>query len=184
VLAIDPGNQAAQTGKQAAIGAKSMADAAASGARAGGAVRTFVAGRTQKRGAEARAGSVPEGFEQTAGVNVKQGTQAAELPGDIVFEAQPSSPRPGDRYRVSAYLVNSGSQPIQLASMVVSNIVDGQKRQGAVPPLTATVAPRQRALVYQMPQAEIWQQETTSWSMEIVLTTANHDTYRNSLDWK
>jgi tRNA A-37 threonylcarbamoyl transferase component Bud32/tetratricopeptide (TPR) repeat protein len=184
VLAIDPGNQAAQTGKQAAIGAKSMADAAASGARAGGAVRTFVAGRTQKQSGQPRAGAVPEGFEQTAGVNVKQGTQAAELPGEIAFEAQPSSPKPGDSYRVSAYLVNSGLQPIQLASMLVTTTVDGGARRGPVPPVTTTVAPRQRALVYQMPQAELWKEGTTSWSMEIVLTTANRDTYRNTLEWK
>ena len=184
VLALDPGNQAAQMGKQGAIGAKSMAEASASGARAGGAVRTFVSGRTQARGAEARGGSVPDGFEATAGVNVKQGTQAAELPGQIAFESQPASPKAGDSYRISAYLVNGGSQPIQLTSMTVANTVDGKQRRGLVPPATATVAPRQRALVYQMPQAELWMEGTMSWSMEIVLTTANKETYRNTLDWK
>ena len=54
-LAIDPNSQPAQTGKQAAIGAKSLADAAASGPRAGAAtVKSFVAGRTDAKAARGR----------------------------------------------------------------------------------------------------------------------------------
>jgi hypothetical protein len=56
--------------------------------------------------------------------------------------------------------------------------------QGGVSPATATVAPRQRALVYQMPDSEIWKEDTTSWSMEIVVNTAGRETYRNTLSWK
>lgn len=127
---------------------------------------------------------MPEGFEPTAGVSVKQGTQGAELPGQIVFEFSPTAPKPGDRFHVSAFLVNGGAQPIQLASMVVATTTNGKRMQGGVPPATATVAPRQRALVYQMPDSEIWKEDTASWSMEIVLNTAGRETYRNTLSWK
>jgi len=130
-LALDPANAAAQTGKQAAVGARSMAEAAASGPRPG--VKAFVAGRTEAKGTEQGGG--PAGFEDSAGVDVKKGTAAAELPGKILFDASPAAPKPGDRFRVTVLLSNEGSQPIQLAaSMTVVTIVDGKRMSG--PPLT------------------------------------------------
>ena len=107
ILEMDPNNQAALIGKTGAIGAKSQSDAAASGARPGGAVHSFVPGRTEAKGTE-QGGLV--GFEDSAGVDVKKGTQAAELPGKIVFEASPASPKPGERFKVSVFLSNEGSQ--------------------------------------------------------------------------
>jgi tRNA A-37 threonylcarbamoyl transferase component Bud32 len=180
VLALDPGNTAAQTGKQAAIGAKTMAEAAASSGRTGGVVRTFVAGATEAKGTE-QSGLV--GFEDSAGVKVHKGTQATELPGKILFEATPSSPKPGDRLNVSAFLMNEGSQPIQLASMVIAYTVDGRTQRNPVPPLATTVAPRDRALVFQA-RDQLWKEGTTSWSLEVTLSTGNRESYRNTLSWK
>ena len=182
-LALDPGNAAAQNGKQAAIGSKSLADAAASGgSRAGGGpVKSFVPGRTEAKAA-ASAGLV--GFEDTAGVPVKQGTQGAALPGNIVFEATPQVPKPGEAFKVVVYLSNQGSQPIPLSSMTVATTVDGKIQRGAIPPATATVAPGgQKALVFQV-AGQVWKEGTQSWSMEIVLTTQRSETYRNTLTWK
>jgi tRNA A-37 threonylcarbamoyl transferase component Bud32/tetratricopeptide (TPR) repeat protein len=181
-LTLDPGNAAAQTGKQAAIGSKSLADAAASGGShtGGGPVRSFVPGRTE---AKAPAGGLV-GFEDTAGVQVRAGTQRAELPGSIVFEATPVVPKAGEGFRVAAYLSNQGSQPIPLTAMVVTTTVDGRPFRGPVPPATATVAPGQKGLVYQMMPPQVWKDSTQSWSMEILLTTQRNETYRNTLTWK
>ena len=185
-LAVDPGNAAAQTGRQAAIGSKSLADAAASGgSRAGsGPVKSFVQGRTDKKAAQ---GGGLVGFEDTAGVTPKQGTQAAELPGNIVFEATPQVPKPGEAFRVVVFLANQGSQPIPLTSMTVATAVDGRPPQkGPVPLTTATVAPGQRGMVFQTQPGStmIWKEGTQAWSMEIVLTTQRGETYRNTLTWK
>jgi serine/threonine-protein kinase len=181
-LALDPGNAAAQTGKQAAIGSKSLADAAASGPRTGsaGPVKSFVPGRTEAKAASS-GGLV--GFEDSAGVQVKSGTQAAELPGTIVFEATPQVPKPGEAFRVIAFLSNQGTQPIALASMSVATTVDGRTQRGGIPPTTATVAPGQRAPVFQA-QGLVWKEATQSWVMEIQLTTQRGETYRNTLTWK
>ena len=131
-LALDPGNAAAQTGRQAAIGSKSLADAAASGGtRAGGGpVKSFVPGRTEAKAA-ASAGLV--GFEDTAGITVKQGTQAAGLPGNIVFDATPQVPKAGEPFKVVVYLSNEGSQPIPLSGMTVATTVDGKRPAGRHP---------------------------------------------------
>jgi tRNA A-37 threonylcarbamoyl transferase component Bud32 len=181
-LAIDPNSQPAQTGKQAAIGAKSLADAAASGPRAGAAtVKSFVAGRTE---AKAAPGGGLVGFEDSAGVTVKSGTQGAGLPGTIVFDAAPQVPKAGDSFRISVFLSNEGAQPIPLTGMTVTTTVDGRPQRGQLPPVTATVAPGQRGLVFQMPSGMVWRDSTQSWSMEIALTTQRGETYRNTLTWK
>jgi hypothetical protein len=182
VLAFDAANLAAQTGKQAAVGARSMAEAAASGPRPGAAVRTFVAGRTEAKGME-QGGAGPAGFEDSAGVTVKRGTAAAELPGKILFEANPAAPRAGERFRVTAFLSNEGQQPIQLASMQITTTTDGRPQRGTLSPATTTAAPGQKAPVYQMPEL-VWKEGTQSWSMEIVLRTTQGETYRNTLAWK
>ena len=109
-----------------------MAEAAASGPRPGGAVRTFVAGRTEAKGTE-QGGLV--GFEDSAGVDVKKGTQAAELPGKIVFEASPAAPKPGERFKVSVFLSNEGSQAIQLATMTVATVARREAPERAGSPL-------------------------------------------------
>jgi hypothetical protein len=178
-LALDPTNAAATQGRQAAIGAKAIADAAASGPRPGGG-KTFVAGRTEAKGTEQGA---LVGFEDSAGVTVKQGTAAAELPGKILFEASPLSPKAGEPFKVGVFLVNEGQQAIPLTSMTVATVLDGKRQSGPVPLSVTTVAPGQRAPVFQTP-AQVWKDGTQSWTMEIVLRTTKGETYRNTLAWK
>jgi len=126
---------------------------------------------------------VPPGFEDTPEVNVHQGSQAAALPGELVFEFDPPSPKPGDRYRVSAYLLNEGAQPIKLDTMVVTTTINGKKQQGRVTPSASVVAPRQQAVVYRT-RPTVWKTDTESWSMEIVVYTSRRGTYTNTLRWK
>jgi serine/threonine-protein kinase len=185
VLQIDPGNAAAQTGRTGAISAKSMAEAAAAGG--GGAARpahAFVAGTSVAQASKTDTGNTPPGFDVTPEVEVQRGSQAAALPGRLVIEASPASPKAGDRFSVSAYLANDGAQPIELERMIVSTTIDGgNPRRGPVAPRAATVAPRQRALIFQL-RPQLWKQDTTSWEMEIVVFTSKGATYRNTLTWK
>jgi serine/threonine-protein kinase len=181
VLELEPGNIAAHTGKSNAITAKTVAEAAAGGGRAPAApVHGFVAGRTDAKGRESSAGLV--GFEES-GVAVKRATQAAELPGKIHFETVPAAPQPGERFSVSAYLRNEGSQPIQLASMLVATTIDGKTQKGRVPLVATTVAPRDRALVFQA-RDQLLREGTRAWTIEVSLFTSAGETYRNTLSWK
>ncbi len=52
-----------------------------------------------------------------------------------------------------------------------------------MPPRTSAVAPRQRALIFQL-RPQVWKQGTASWEMEIVAFTSRSDTYTNTLTWK
>jgi serine/threonine protein kinase/tetratricopeptide (TPR) repeat protein len=184
VLALDPDNAAAQNGKTAAAGAKAVAEAAAGGGAAPAASgHGFVVGATMAHGAPAPVGNTPPGFMDTPEVDAKRASQAATLPGKLLFDASPASPHAGDRYSVSAYLLNEGSQPIELASMLVTTTINGRKLQGPVSPLVSLVAPRQRARVYQSP-SDVWKQETRSWSMEIEIHTSKDETYQSTLSWK
>ena len=182
-LALDPSSTAARTGQAGAISAKSVSEAAASG---GGPVRpahAFVMGRSVAKASRADTGSTPPGFETTPEIDVQRGSQAAALPGQLVIESSPPAPQPGQSYSISAYLVNEGAQPIQLKRLVVTTTIDDQKRQGPVPPRTSAVAPRQRALIFQL-RPQVWKQGTASWEMEIVAFTSRNDTYTNTLTWK
>jgi len=186
VLELDPGNTAAQTGRTGAISAKTLADEAASSG-GGGAARpahAFVAGTSVAQVAQAGSGSSPPGFDATPEVEVHAGTQAAALPGRLLIEASPPAPQAGQQYSVSAYLLNEGSQPIELERMEITTTINaGNPRRGQVPPLASVVAPRDRALVYRL-RPQVWRQGTTSWKMEIVVFTSRNATYRNSLTWK
>ena len=145
-------------------------------------MKSFVPGRTEAKGAPSK-GMV--GFDETAGVVAHAGTQAAGLPGAIMFEATPQVPKPGEAFKVAVFLSNEGSQPIPLAPMMsVSTTVDGKPIKGQLAPATATVAPGQKGLVFQTPSGMVWKDSTQSWVMEIIVTTQRNETYRNTLTWK
>jgi hypothetical protein len=84
---------------------------------------------------------------------------------------------------VNVVLVNEGQQAIPLASMTVATVLDGKRQSGPVPLSVTTVAPGQRAPVFQSPE-QVWKEGTESWTMEIVLRTTKGETYRNTLAWK
>ena len=180
-LKLDPGNATATQGRIGAITAKSVAEA---GSRGGGTAggKTFVVGKTATTSPELRAGAQADGFDDSAGVVVKKGTQAADLPGVIAFEVRPEAPKGGDKYTVYCYLVNQGNQPIAIKEMIVTPRING--RGGAVPmqPLVASAAPHDRAKLLE--SSETWREETTSWSFEVVVRTPRGESYKNSVVWK
>src|SRR5439155_1019739 len=108
---------------------RAMSEAqAASGA--GGHVsagKSFVSAKTSAQSVETRSGgAVPEGFEETPGVNARKGSQAAELPGKILFDIDPQAVKPGENYTVKVYLLNEGNAPIQVREMLVNTRINGR----------------------------------------------------------
>jgi len=182
VLKVDPQNQRATLGRTSAVGAKAVAQAAAASGRVV-AGRAFVSAKTSAQSLETRAtGSVPEGFEDTPGVTVKKGSQAADLPGKILFDVEPEVVKPGVSYSVKVYLFNEGRAPIEIREMFVTTRINGRGAGGPVPPVAKDVAPQQRALLREFP--DLWKEDTTSWSMEVTVRTARGETYKNMVSWK
>jgi hypothetical protein len=180
-LALDPQSQRAQNGKSTAVQsrARSLSESGSRGPSVG---RSFVAGKTQAQSPEtASPGGIP-GFEESAGVNVKKGTQAADLPGKITIEVDPASPKPGDKYVVKVTLLNEGNAPIQVKDLLVSTTVNGKKSSGPVPALVKEVAPHDRAVVREFPDQ--WREETTSWTMEVTVRTVRGEIYKNQVTWR
>jgi eukaryotic-like serine/threonine-protein kinase len=182
-LRLDPSNATARAGRTGAIAARTTAEAAASGGGATKAGKAFVAGRTQATSTESKGGSVPEGFEESAGVAVKKGTQAAELPGKINFDVSPDPVKPGERFTANIAVLNEGLAPIQIQSVVVTTTVNGKRSGGVpVPPLAKDVAPRQKTVVLSL--SDIWKENTSSWTMEVTVRTIRGETYKNSVKWE
>jgi len=181
-LKLDPSNMVAMTGRTGAIGAKAILQASAHSTGVG--LRSFRSGTTTaSSGPETGAGSAPEGFEESAGVIVRNRTTAAELPGKINFEFSPQTPKAGEKYTVKVALANQGTAPIALQpTLAVTTTINGRKLQGPIPALVKEVAPRQSALVFET--QDFWKEDTTSWSMEVTLKTTRGETYRNQLTWK
>jgi serine/threonine protein kinase len=186
VLKLDGQNQRAIMGKSTAVQARALAAASnvgGGGRGAGAPGRSFVSAKTAAQSAETRSGgSVPEGFEETPGVVAKKGSQAAELPGKILFEIDPEDVKPRANYTVKVYLMNEGNAPIQVREMFVNTRINGRGAGAPVQPQTKDVAPQQQGLL--MSTRDIWKDDTTSWSMEVTVRTGRGETYKNQVTWK
>jgi tetratricopeptide (TPR) repeat protein len=186
VLKLDPQNAPARLGRTGATTARATAQAAAAGAAPRPVAppsKSFVSGKTSAQSAEANpGGSVPVGFEESSKVTARRGTQAAQLPGRIVFEVKPDPVRPGERYSVTVALNNEGGASIPIKDMTVTTTVNGRRAGGPVQPLVAEVAPRQKAVL--LSQDGVWKEEYTSWSMEVTVRTVRGETYRNQVTWR
>jgi serine/threonine-protein kinase len=184
-LRIDPDNPRAIGGKGNAVQARVLAQTAALGTGVRpGAGKSFVLGKTAASSAETRAGgAVPDGFEETAGVSVKKGTQAADLPGKISFDVVPDHVKALENFTVKIYMQNEGSAPISIKDMLVTSIVNGRRGGGALTPLVRDVAPRQRALLYSI-GPDVWKEDTTTWVLEVMVRTLRGETYKNTVTWK
>jgi hypothetical protein len=146
--------------------------------------KTFAAGKTTAQSTETTTGgAVPDGFEDNSStVKVNRGTQAGELPGKIAFDVEPDAMKVGEPYKVRISLRNEGNAPIRIRDMIVTTKINGRGASGPVSPLAREVAPRQSALLLTIP--DFWKDDTTSWSMEVVLRTDRGETYKNQVTWK
>jgi tetratricopeptide (TPR) repeat protein len=180
-LKLDSANPRATSGRSTAIQARALARASAGTTRPA-AGRAFVASRTVAQSTESRSGNVPEGFEDSPGVDVRKGTQAADLPGKIHFDVSPKDVKAGERYKVKVFLLNEGLAPIQIRDMLVTTKINGKSVSGAMQPIARSVAPGQRAPL--MDTEETWKEDTMSWSMEVAVRTTRGERYTNEVEWK
>jgi tetratricopeptide (TPR) repeat protein/tRNA A-37 threonylcarbamoyl transferase component Bud32 len=182
-LRLDPANVAAMQGRTGAVTAKTVSEAANSGGAVRPAGRVFANGKTVAQSVETRkTGAGPDGFDLDGSVVAKKGSQAAELPGKILFDVDPETVKPGDNYTVKVYLLNEGNAPIQVSQMVVTPRINNKGVTAPVAPQVKEVAPRQKALL--MSSRDIWKDDTTQWSMEVTVTTARGESYKNQVTWK
>jgi serine/threonine protein kinase/tetratricopeptide (TPR) repeat protein len=184
VIKRDGSNQRALQGRGGAIAARAVAQAASSAGSRAAPGKSFVSARTQAQSVETRTGSAgPDGFDNTdKNVVAKKGSQAAELPGKILFDIDPETVKAGDSYTVKVYLVNEGNAPIQITQMMVNPRINGRGVSAPVSAQVKEVAPQQKAML--MNSRDIWKEDTTSWSMEVTVSTARGETYKNQVTWK
>ncbi|PYQ14825.1 MAG: hypothetical protein DMF80_11500 [Acidobacteria bacterium] len=183
VLKRDPQNPRAAQGRTGAITARAVAQAASGAGGHVSAGKSFVSAKTSAQSVETRSGgAVPEGFEETPGVNARKGSQAAELPGKILFDIDPQAVKPGENYTVKVYLLNEGNAPIQVREMLVNTRINGRGVTAPVPAQAKDVAPQQKALL--MSSRDIWKEDVTAWSMEVTVRTVRGETYKNQVSWK
>ncbi len=125
---------------------------------------------------------MPEGFEETPNVKVQRASVAGDLPGKILFSVTPEVLNAGDRFTLSVQLLNEGAAPIEVKDLVVTTTINGRRSANPVPSLVREVAPRQKADLMKTPGT--WKEDTSSWSMEVVVRTVRGETYKNALTWK
>jgi hypothetical protein len=66
--------------------------------------------------------------------------------------------------------------------MFVTRVVNGRRAQGPVPLQASEVAPAQTATLLNLP--DVWKEDTTAWSMEILVRTTRGESYKNKIEWK
>jgi hypothetical protein len=179
---LDPQSQRALNGQSSAVQARALylASLNTGGPRAG--VKSFNSGTTVAQSIETKAETGPAGFEDSAGVVVKKGSQAADLPGKISFDIDPPHVKGGEKYTVKVNLLNEGAAPIEIASVIVTTVKNGRKASGPLTAMVKDVAPRQKALLLSLP--DNWQEDTQTWSMEVIVRTTRNETYKNQVTWK
>src|SRR6266540_558701 len=139
--------------------------------------KTFHPGKTLVEGPTVARGNFKE-FD-TREVAMRK---APEVPGSIVFEISPGRLLGGDPYAVTVYLQNEGTKPIRIASMKVTTTVNGNAATAAVPGRPGEIASKGRALVHET--QGVWKEGTTSWTLDVQISSAKGDSYRNQADWK
>ena len=164
VLRLEPQNPQAMEGR-------STAQAAALSLK-----KAFVAGKTTVRSEKAAKG--PAGFD-AEDVSV---AKAPDYSGRIEFEANPKNVKPGDSYTIRVSVMNDGKKSFKLGSASVTTAVNGARSGGSIQTKVKDIEPQQRIVLAEMPG--VWQGGTTSWSVEVLVSSSRGDTFRNVLTWK
>jgi len=125
-----------------------------------------------------RSGSSLAGFDAT-GVDLKR---APEVPGRVDFEIMPSRVKAGDRYTVTAFLINDGSKAVRIKEMFVATTRNGVLSAAPVPPKSRDVSPRQRQVIGVF--SDVWSADVVAWTMDITVTSDRSDVYKNQVTWK
>jgi len=174
-LKLDPQNVVARSGKTSVIAARNAGPARPSG-------HTFAAEKTVASAGKANTGNLPPGFVPEDALKVQKGTQAVDLPGRIQFEVSPEGVKPGDKFSVRISLLNEGTAPIQVASLMVNTSINGKSSGGPIAPRAKDVGPGLKALLHEV--NDLWKEDYASWSMAVTITTARGEKYTNKLGSK
>ena len=167
-LALDPGNPHARTGRARAT-TTSL-----------GLTRTFVPDISSAEGAE---GSVKEidDFE-VDDLDVKR---AVHIPGRTELEGTPARVKPGETYTVKVYVRNQSKKKkriIKITELSVHRIVNGADASVPVSPTVREVPAKARVLVATLTGP--WEDDVSSWSLDVRVLTEGNDMYQNRLVWK
>lgn len=163
-LRADPQNAAATAGKAAVTSARAASR------------KAFMPGVTVVQTQSAKADMA--GFD-TADVSVKK---APDFSGRIEFSVNPPRVKPGDKYAVQIYLVNSGKKAIKVSGVSVTTNLNGAKSGRSVVSRVKEVAPSQRALLEELPG--VWPDAVDWWSTEVMVTANKGDSIKNLVTWK
>jgi IPT/TIG domain-containing protein len=164
-LALEPQNAKAQAGQKAA-----QANAAAL-------KKTFQPGQTQVEGPVQSRGNFKDFDTREVAIH-----KAPEVPARLDFEISPARLVAGDAYAVKVYLQNEGAKPIKIASMKVTSTVNGSASGGAVPTKVGELAPKGRVLIHEA--QGVWKDGTTSWILDVQVTSSKGDSYHSLAVWK
>ena len=118
------------------------------------------------------------GFDP-AGVDVKR---APDVAGRIDFEVSPGRVKPGDPYAVKVFVINDGGRPIRVKEMFVATTVNGALSAGTVSPRLRDIAPKKREVIGVF--SDVWRETTSSWAMDLTVTSERGDVYKNQVSWK
>jgi serine/threonine-protein kinase len=178
-IALDPNNVRAINGRSAAVYAEAMEEARKAAGPLG---KTFVQGKTIAQSPETRKDTHPPLFDPGSAVEVSSASDPAALPGKIHFDVQPKQVKPGEKYTANIFLANEGQAPIDIQNLNVTTVINDRRVGGDVRSMAKNVAPHQKALVLSV--QDYWREDTTSWSMEVVVSTSRGETYRSQVTWR
>jgi IPT/TIG domain len=119
-----------------------------------------------------------DGFDAST-VDMKR---APEIVGRVHFEVAPGQVKAGERYTVNVFLINDGSKAIGIKQVFVATSVNGRLSSAPMAFQSDQVAPRKRVLLGSL--SDVWRDTTTSWAMDVTVTSDRGDVYKNQIVWK
>ncbi len=164
-LAVEPQNAKAQAAQKVAH------------ANAAALKKTFQPGKTQVEGPVQSGGNFKDFDTREVAIH-----KAPEVPARLDFEIAPARLVAGDAYAVKVYLQNEGTKPIKIASMKVTSTVNGSASGGALPAKVGELVPKARVLIHET--QGVWKDGTTSWILDVQVTSSKGDNYRSLAVWK
>jgi hypothetical protein len=167
-LALDAGSAPARKGKARAVTTRL------------GLTRTLVPDIASSEGAEGRVKEM-EGFDEVEDMNVRR---AVRIPGRTELDTAKKNLKPGDPYTVTIYLRNQSKKKrvIQVANVNVRRFVNDKESVVTIPWNKVAVPNKQRLLVGTF--SGTWDDDVTSFILDVRLLSEGGDIYQNRLVWK
>jgi hypothetical protein len=166
-LRLDPGNARATSLRTDAVRRRDLSR------------RRFVSGRTAVLTQKAQQQSGLAGFE-TGDADLRK---APDFQGRLEFEMTPGTGLDaGTPWALRVYVVNDGKKSIRVQGVTATTSVNGSGSGGPIAARAREIAPQQRVLLGEL--SGTWQDGTTSWSTEVVMTANKGDSLKSSVTWR